>query len=64
MAQVVKKILLVVVLIIAGCHCVSQAPIRPTDKVDRQSELYQDILSRVIRLKLLEQEEKYYSLRE
>ena len=60
----VKRLLLIIVLIIAGCHCDNRVPVKPTDKVDRQSELYQDVLSAVIRLKLLEQEELYYGLRE
>ena len=59
----VKKLVLIVVLLIAGCHCDNRVSVKPTDKVDRQSELYQEVLSAVIRLKLLEQEELYYGLR-
>lgn len=60
----VKRVFLIIVLLVAGCHGDNRVTVKPTDKVDRQSELYRDVLSAVIRLKLLEQEELYYGLRD
>ena len=60
MAQVVKKLLLAVVLLLAGCHCDSRVPIKPTDKVDRQSELYREVLHEACLLRLMEHELQEY----
>ena len=62
MKKIFKRLLLIAVLLVGGCGCFSDTRVRlePGHKVDRQSELYQYLLSKVIRERIMEYEWRYH----
>jgi len=56
------SLLLSAVLLVGGCECFSDTRVRlePGSKVDRQSELYQDLLLKIIRFRIMEHELQEY----
>jgi len=56
----VKIVLLIAALLVGGCCADNRVRVEPGSKVDRQSQLYKDILSRVIRERIMEHEWQEY----
>ncbi len=56
----VKIVLLIAALLVGGCCADNRVRVEPGSKVDRQSQLYRDILLEVIRARQLEIEYQGY----
>lgn len=56
----VKKVLLIAVVLLAGCHQVERTPVLPGAKIDRDSQLYHELAWRVyVAWRLKMDEERY-----